>query len=410
VGGVFTWRAIPMRVLHLVKTTDGAAWAAQQAAVLVREGVEVHVALPALSGRTMPEWVAGGAQVHRAAIDFPAAAPWRLPGTFARLRRLVAEIQPDLIHSHFVGTTQVMRYALGPAHPVPRVFQVPGPLHLEHAWPRRWEMTTAGPRDFWIASSLYTHGCYMRAGVDPGRVFTSYYGTRVADYESSRRPGTRARFGVEEGAILVGNVSYMYAPKWYLGQRRGLKGHEDVIDAVALAAPREPRLQGLLAGGAWGKGRRYERSLRRRAERRAPGRIVMPGAVSGEDAARLWPEFDLVVHAPRSENCGGVHEAMIAGTPVLVAPVGGLPELVIDGVTGRCVAEPTPRALADGILAAIRDPERTRLMARAGRERVRRLFDVERTAREVLEIYHCVLRGRSPQDLERHGDGAEAWS
>jgi glycosyltransferase involved in cell wall biosynthesis len=406
-GGPSGW-TLPLRVLHLVKTTTGAAWAAQQAAVLAREGVDVHVALPELTGRTMPEWERGGAHVHCAAVDFPAGAPWRLPGALARIRRLVAKVEPDIIHSHFVGTTQVMRYALGPGHPVHRIFQVPGPLHLEHSLPRRWEIGTAGPRDVWIASSRYIRQCYLRAGIQPSRVFTSYYGTRIADHESCRQPGTRTRLGVAEDAIVVGNVNYMYPPRWYLGQRQGLKGHEEVIDAIALASRALPRLEGLLAGSVWGKDKSYEMELRRYAERRAPGRIAMPGALSSEEVASLWPEFDLVVHAPRSENCGGVHEAMIAGCPVLVAPVGGLPELVIDGVTGRCVRERTARALAEGILAAIGDPEGTRRMARAGAERVRRLFDVERTAREVLEIYRCVLDGRGPQDLEGRTDGADA--
>ena len=397
-----------MRVLHLVKTSEGALWAAQQAAVLVGEGVEVHAALPGLFGRTLPTWREAGVVLHEASVDFPDEAPWRLPGVLRRLRELVAKTKPDLIHSHFVGTTVVMRCALGRTHPIPRVFQVPGPLHLEHALPRRFELSTAGTADHWIASSDYTRGLYRRHGVPERRVFFSYYGTRLADQDGGRRPDGRARFGLPEGAFLVGNVNYMYRPKTYLGQRKGVKGHEVVIDAIALAAQRADTVVGLLGGGAWGPDRSYEDALRRYAAERAGGRIVMPGALAAADVAALWPEFDLVIHAPLSENCGGVHEAMIAGTPVLVAAVGGLPELVIDGVTGRCVSKRTPRALADGILAAMRDPEGTRRMARAGAERVRRLFDVERTAREVLDIYRRILDGRGPAEPEGSNEGADA--
>ncbi len=381
-----------MRVLHLVKTADGATWAAQQAEVLGQEGVEVHVALPASEGRALPDWKRAGARLHVTAVDFPAKRPWALPAVFASLRELVDTIRPDLIHSHFVGTTQVMRYALGVRHDVPRLFQVPGPLHLEHALPRRWELGTAGPADYWIASSRYIRDRYLSCGIDPERVFTSYYGTRVADLDAGRRPGTRARLGLTDSAVVVGNINYMYPPKWYLGQRRGLKGHEEVIEAIALAAQRVPGLKGLLAGGAWGPDRTYEMALRRYAERRAPGMIVMPGALSGAEVASLWPEFDLVVHAPRSENCGGVHEAMIAGTPVLVASVGGLPELVVDGVTGRCVASRSPAVLAEGIVAALSDREATQRMAAVGAQHVREMFDVGRTGREVRDIYGRILR------------------
>jgi glycosyltransferase involved in cell wall biosynthesis len=123
----------------------------------------------------------------------------------------------------------------------------------------------------------------------------------------------------------------------------------------------------------------------------------MPGFLPSEDVASLWPEFDLVVHAPLSENCGGIHEAMIAGTPVLVSRVGGLPELVIDGVTGRCVNSRSPEALRDAIVSAVRDPSGSRRMAAAGLERVRTLFDVGRTALEILAVYQKLLGSPRPE-------------
>ncbi len=383
-----------MRVLHLVKTTDGATWAAQQAAVLGEEGIEVHVALPASRGRALGNWKLARAQVHVLNTDFPATRPWRIPGVLAALRRLVREVQPDLVHSHFVGTTQAMRYALGRRHSLPRIFQVPGPLHLEHRLPRLWELSTACPTDNWIASSRYVHGLYLKSGVPPERVFVSYYGTRVGDFDGRRRPGTRARFGLSDDSIVVGNINYMYRPRRYLGERTGLKGHENVIDAIALASRRVQGLVGLLGGGGWGRDRPYEERLRCFAESRCPGLIQMPGFLSQEDVSSLLPEFDLLVHAPRSENCGGIHEAMIAGTPVLVAPVGGLPELVIDGVTGRWAASGSPDDLADAIVDALCDRAETRRLAAEGALHARNLFDVERTGREVRDIYRAVLEGR----------------
>lgn len=380
-----------MRVLHLVKTAEGATWAAQQAEVLVRQGVEVHVGIPSLEGRAIPEWRRAGATLHRTNVDMPLRRPWQLPAVLRGIHRLVNETRPDLVHSHFVGSTLAMRYALGRGHPIPRVFQVPGPLHLEHHVPRRLELTSAGPSDWWIASSQYIRDLYLASGVDPHRLRTSYYGVRTSTFHRTRVPGTRSRFGIDEGALVVGNVNYMYRPKWYLGQRTGLKGHETVIEAIAIAAQRLPNLTGLLAGGGWAGARRYEQRLRRHASRRAAGRIVMPGALSGAAVAELLPEFDIVVHAPRSENCGGIHEAMIAGIPVVVTPVGGLPELVLDGVTGRVVRDRTPAALAAGILAAAADREASLRMAELGAQRVNALFDVERTAREVLDIYSAVL-------------------
>ena len=106
-------REAAVRVLHVVKTSDGAAWAADQVAVLVRLGVSVHVALPRDEGRMMDRWIESGATLHILDLDLPARRPWLLARRKADARGLVELVRPDIIHSHFVGTTMLMRLALG---------------------------------------------------------------------------------------------------------------------------------------------------------------------------------------------------------------------------------------------------------------------------------------------------------
>src|ERR1017187_7650854 len=129
-----------MRILHIVKTSGGAAWAALEAAELARLGVEVHVAVPAAEGSSMRLWEEAAAKIHIASLDYPATSPWRLPSVCSRARAIVASVKPDVIHTHHVGPTLVMRHALGRSHSIPRVFQVPGPLHLEHWLYRTWDL------------------------------------------------------------------------------------------------------------------------------------------------------------------------------------------------------------------------------------------------------------------------------
>ena len=90
-----------MRVLHVVKTSNGATWAARQVAALVRRGLDVHVVLPRAQGAAISLWKQSGAELHVADLDFPATAPWRLAGVCRAVRALVREIHPDVIHSHF---------------------------------------------------------------------------------------------------------------------------------------------------------------------------------------------------------------------------------------------------------------------------------------------------------------------
>ena len=388
-----------MRVLHVVKTSDGASWAASQAAVLVRSGVEVHVALPRAEGRTVEAWRRAGAAIHIADLSLPVRHPGQF-GIVARgARRLVAEVQPDLIHSHFVTTTLTLRLALGKRHKVPRVYQVAGPLHLEH-WPSRLaDLLTAGQPDYWVASSRCIQRHYEQARVPSSRLFLSYYGTDIM--VGQRRGFLREQLGIPEDAFVVGNINYIYPPKYYLGQRVGLKRHEDVIDALAIVMAKLKNVYGALIGNTLpGYPASYEKALRNRARNAGEGRILMPGHFSTEQVRESWADFDCVVHVPSSENCGGVVEPLFAGLPVIASNVGGLPEVVLDGVTGKLVPVANPAALASAIVSVLSNLGYWRTLAANGRALVQAMFDVNRTGIEILQIYRHILSGVSrPSDF-----------
>jgi glycosyltransferase involved in cell wall biosynthesis len=380
-----------MRILQIVKTSDGARWAALQAGELVRLGADVHVALPCASGSHVKEWEDAKVTIHVAPLDYPARTPWHLPSVCSRARALVASLKPDIIHAHHVGPALVMRQALGQKHPIPRVFQVPGPLHLEH-WPfRAWELSLAGANDFWIASSRCIKDRYVRAGVHGSKLFLSYYGFRSGAFSTVRSNLLRRRLNIPADALVVGNISYIYAPKYYLGQRVGLKCHEDLIAALAVVLRRRSNVFGVLAGGPWARASRYAQELRQRAEAIGGGRILMPGQLALSEVLESWPDFDCAIHVPLSENCGGVVEPLLAAVPTIAGNVGGLPEVVIDGLTGRLVPIRNPGALAESIFESLTNPEEHRGMARLGRELVATMFDVRRTAREVYQVYCHIL-------------------
>jgi glycosyltransferase involved in cell wall biosynthesis len=385
-----------MKVLHVVKTSEGARWAAWQAAILTRQGIEVHVALPAPQGSAVAEWQAAGAHIHIADLQLPVRRPWAWAATAARIRRLVAAVAPDVIHSHFVTNTLALRLALGAHHAVPRVFQVPGPLHLEHPVFRSLDLTTAGPRDYWVASSRYTQQLYRAAGLPAKRVFLSYYGVDALRRAPHGAGGLRARLGLPAAYKIIGNINYMYPPKYFLGQTAGLKRHEDVIDALALLCRERDDVVGVLVGGQWGGGDWYLRRLQERARAAAGDRIIFLGAVPSGNVPALWPDFDCAVHVPISENCGGVIEPLVAGVPTIASQVGGLPEVVLDGVTGWTVPARTPHKLATTIGQVLADPIDAGQRAQRGRDLVRVMFDVARTAHEIAGIYAHVLDSRHP--------------
>ncbi|MGD0402562.1 MAG: glycosyltransferase family 4 protein [Candidatus Acidiferrales bacterium] len=386
-----------MKVLHIVKTAVGANWAYEQVRVLCSLGIEVVVALPSDTEGLAPKYRQAGATVLRANLDFPAREPWRIPAALRACRQLVADVRPDLIHTHHVGPTFVTRLALGKKSPIPRVFQVPGPLHLEHRFFAWLDVTLAVPRDSWIATCRWTQKKYLELGINDGRVFLSYAGTDTIPFRGTRTGLLRNELGIPVEAPLVGMVAYMYAPKWFLGQMRGLKGHEDFIAALTIVKQAHPNIRAVIIGGAWGKPGWYEERLRCIGEKLCDGFLNFLGPRS--DVPAIYPDLDLAVVPSYSENCGGAVEPLLSGVPVIATNVGGLPDLVQDGKTGWLVPPRNPGALARAILDALQDTAEARRRASEGQKLARTLFDVERNGREIVGIYERILRRQSGSSI-----------
>ena len=107
------------------------------------------------------------------------------------------------------------------------------------------------------------------------------------------------------------------------------------------------------------------------------------------DGAAVMRHLDVLVAPSRQEPFGTVlAEAMAAGTPVVATRVGGLAEVVADGVTGRLVTPGRPDELAAAVLAVLADRER---MGAAARERAQR-FGADAYADRVEAILRTAAR------------------
>ena len=383
-----------MRILHIVKTAVGAAWVYQQVRVLCSLGFEIVVVLPSASTGLAPKYKEAGATVIPMALDFPSRQPWRIPAVLQSCRRLIASVRPDVIHTHHVGTTLTLRAAAGKSCSIPRVFQVPGPLHLEHRFFARLDISSARPQDHWIACCRWTQRKYLALGVGANRVFLSYPGTDVKIFATTSAQKLRRELGLGPDTPLVGMVCYMYAPKRFLGQSVGLKGHEDFIAALQIAQRNRPEIRGVIVGGAWNGAAKYEKHLRDLGRRACNGSLAFLGTRS--DVPALYPDLDLAVVASHSENVGGAVEPLLSGVPVIASNVGGLPDLVQEGITGRLVPPHDPKALAAAILASLENRSAARRLTVEGQKLARRLFDVDSTAREVAAIYVKLAGGIQP--------------
>lgn len=380
-----------LRVLHLLKTGIGATWALLQIRELVALGVTVHVALP--DGPMVKRFTQVGAIIHLIQTDIAAHRPWAWNRLFANLQCLVQEIAPDLIHSHFVGTTATMRMALATSD-IPRIFQVPGPLHLEHRLFAHGELALATSADHWIAACRWTQDAYRRLGISDRRLSLSYYATDLNPFSPKSDDHLLRRvLGLGDRTMIAGMVAYFYPPKLFLGQRRGLKGHEDFIDAIARCRRQGVDVVGVVVGGAWGNAQWYEQVVRAYAIRHCPAGIHFLG--SRNDIRDIYPSFNVAVHPSLSENVGGAVESSLMAIPTIATSVGGFPDLVIPEQTGWLVPPSSPGQLAQTITEALANPITARRFAENARAKALVQFSPQRLGKEVFDIYHAIL-GRHP--------------
>ena len=115
------------------------------------------------------------------------------------------------------------------------------------------------------------------------------------------------------------------------------------------------------------------------------------------DVPEILACCDLAVLPSRAEGFpNAALEYLAAGLPTVASNVGGIPELIEDGVTGRLVPPEDAPALSAAILSLLREPEKARQMGSNGRALVARDFSFEVMRLAVEELYAELLRAARP--------------
>ena len=345
-----------IRVLQVLEATEGGTRRHLRDLVGALDPAEFQVTLAVSCGRDpafrddFAGYAARGVAVREVAMRRGAAPLSDLLG-LARLARLARQVRPDVIHAHSAKAGFLARWAGAwcgvPVVYTPHVF----PFLMDcGAVPRRFyrllERSARGLTAALIAVSEEEVREALRLGYARERVSLIPNGVAAC----------------EAGAVTVRETGELKVG--FFGRLARQKGPDVLIDAASEVVAHVPQATFLVYGEGGLAG-----PLRARAEAGPlAAHVRFEGACAqGETVARMR-EADVVAVPSRWEGCPYVVlEAFQAGVPVVAAAVGGVPELIRDGVNGVLVEAENAEALCDGLLGLLRDPDKRRRLAEAGR-------------------------------------------
>ncbi len=177
-----------------------------------------------------------------------------------------------------------------------------------------------------------------------------------------------------------------------IGRISRTKGQDFFLRAASQVIRRFPTARFQIIGGALFNDHPFEREVHALASSLGLSSVVeFTGFV--QNVKERMAALDLVVHAsPTPEPFGQVAaEGMAAGKPVIATRAGGIPEIVIHEETGLLVAPGDADELAEAMCRLLGDPDLAARLAARGRERVMECFTIQRSARQIEQVYARLL-------------------
>lgn len=239
-----------------------------------------------------------------------------------------------------------------------------------------WTMTKLSQRVFCISQAITQQYRKWSYGACTN-VETLYIGTQLIT-PSYAREDARKLLQLPCDRTIITNISAI----------EHIKGIDTILQAVALLRQREIEVFFAHIGGLRSntlEQQQYADSLKQLAvELGVENNVIWLGRRS--DVQDILPMADVYIHPSRSEGLGSVLlEASVAGLPLVGSRVGGIPEIVHDGINGLLIDTANPLQLADAI-------EQVLLKKQSYGEQAKKLvwqiFDQIKQARKLLNLYN----------------------
>jgi sugar transferase (PEP-CTERM/EpsH1 system associated) len=230
----------------------------------------------------------------------------------------------------------------------------------------------------WLTSSI---------GVPESKIVQIYNGVDTSRFhprQDRERAGLPAGFAPESG-LVIGTV----------GRLARIKDQATLVSAFAQLVESRPKGRDKLRLAIVGDGDMKAQLLDMIRAADVADISWLPGA--RDDVPEVLRSLDLFVLPSISEGVSNsILEAMASGLPVIATSVGGNPELVADGVTGRLVPASDPGGLCSAIAQYVDSPALMLRHGEAGRQRCLDRFSIDHMVESYLAVYDELLSGSVP--------------
>jgi glycosyltransferase involved in cell wall biosynthesis len=309
------------------------------------------------------------------------------------LAELIREVRPHVLHTHTAKAGAIARAAallVGDARPPIVAHTFHGHVLKGYFGPartaffRQVESLLAAASDVLVAVSPEVRDELVELGVAPRRKFAVIHlGIPLAERLGGPAAGLDLRhaYGIPAEAFVIG----------WVGRMTGVKDTDAVLRIAA-----EVRDRGVDAALCMvGDGPEREQLEQLARDLGIARHVYFVGYQA--DVSPYYELFDAFVLPSVNEGTPvSAIEALASGTPVVANRVGGVPDVVRDGVDGFLVEAGDVEGAAGRLVELARDPALGGRLGAAGKARVISRYAVERLVDDVDRLYRSLLEAKSP--------------
>ncbi len=308
---------------------------------------------------------------------------YRKPGLMSlpdalRLRKLIKQISPDVIHSHQMGATLYVGTTA-------RSLRISAVFHTEHgnhdysSWQQRLLATIAfrTARKIYCVSRDIANNLEKHRLVGKSRLTVQANGIPLpTDKELQSKTLTREQLGIQEEAIIFGTV----------GRLVRVKRQERLLSAVAALAKQDRKVHLIIVGDG-----PLRSELKSFASKLEISHLVHFAGFQLDPIPYLTL-LDIFVLTSDSEGLPmALLEAWAARKPVVATAVGGLPEVIEDNKNGLLLRPGDQEQLIEVLASLTTDPDRRNRLGNSGRSLVAEKYSAEKIALSYREEYLSLL-------------------